>query len=221
MKDWRFLYNRYIRRIRKIGGYKFDFKMLAAGGILNEEYLSPWILKWGEQFVDVGANAGAWSMPASKYYREVIAFEANPETVKSLKRNLRINNVTNVIVMPHALGANEQEKDFYLYTENGGDSFLENHNDLHPTGQKIMLKTRTLDSFKLEPTVLKVDTEGYEYEVLKGAQNTIAKNKPILIVEVHVNQNIELLERLLPSYKWQILWSGVKGPHLPVMIGNA
>jgi len=221
MKDWRFLYNRYVHRIRKIGGYKFDFKMLAAGGIINEEYLSPWILKWGEQFVDVGANAGAWSMPASKYYREVIAFEANPETVKSLKRNLRMNRITSVMVMPYALGATDEEKEFYLYRENGGDSFLENHNDLHPTGQKMMMKIRTLDSFKLEPTVLKVDTEGYEYEVLKGAKNTIGRSNPTLIVEVHVNQNIELIKRLLPAYSWEILWSGVKGPHLPVMIGNA
>src|SRR6266851_5288304 len=92
--DWRFLVNRYLFNRRIIDGYKYQFHPFC-GGIRGEEYLSPWILKKGECFVDVGANAGGWTVPAAKYYSQVVAFEINPHTATALARNRAMNHIRN------------------------------------------------------------------------------------------------------------------------------
>ena len=50
--------------------------------------------------------------------------------------------------------------------------------------------------------MIKIDTEGYELNVLKGAYQTIQKYKPRLCIETHDERDVRLIEKMLDSYKW-------------------
>src|SRR5207249_11332758 len=58
---------------------------------MNEPYWDPIILKKGGVFIDAGANVGGWTIPAARYYEQVVAFEANPNVASVLHKNVRAN----------------------------------------------------------------------------------------------------------------------------------
>src|SRR2546426_11517294 len=97
--NFSFLYNRYIHNRRIVNGYKYQFEPFG-GGQMNELYWDPIILRQGDTFVDIGANVGGWTIPAARYYRRIVAFEANQKVAEVLSRNLRLNHVENVEVLP-------------------------------------------------------------------------------------------------------------------------
>lgn len=58
-------------------------------------------------------------------------------------------------------------------------------------------KTRTLDSYGLDPTLLKIDTEGAEQEVLMGAVETLKRSHPRLVVETHTEELAKSIKEIL------------------------
>jgi FkbM family methyltransferase len=210
MIDWRFLWNRYARNVRIYNGFRWTFEPLA----LREDFLERFILQDGECLVDVGANVGAWTLPASRRYKRISAFEANPRKADILKRNLRLNGIGNVDVHPIALGERAEEKELFLYPTNGQDSFFASHLGYWTTGEKMIVQVEELDSFKLRPTTIKIDTEGYELQVLKGALDTIEHYSPKLIVETHDEKDVRQVEELLRTHGQTIDydWTHIERP---------
>ena len=196
-----FLYNRYVRNQRIVNGYKYQF-LPFGGGQMNEAYWDPVILRQGDTFLDIGANVGGWTIPAAKYYRRVVAFEANPEVAYVLSKNISLNHIGNVEVLPFAVGEATGEKILWQYGKSGQDSFLREHAGLHDVGWGTKVKIVALDSYKLEPNVIKVDTEGYELNVLKGAYQTIQRSRPRLAIETHDPRDVVLIEKMIESYQW-------------------
>jgi|SRR5712664_274698 len=76
---------------------------------------------------------------------------------------------------------------------------LENNLSLN---RKIQVQIETLDSFLLEPDVIKIDTEGYEIPVIKGGMETIAHSKPVLCIETHDEKDSDIIQSILPDYSW-------------------
>ena len=71
--------------------------------------------------------------------------------------------------------------------------------------EKITVEIKTLDSFQLKPEFIKIDVEGFEYQVLLGSEETIKKNRPILLIEgVAKDDNVhrQLQEWEYDSYKF-------------------
>jgi FkbM family methyltransferase len=203
MTDFSFLYNRYLRNQRIVNGYRYQYSH-PVGGMVSEPYFQDAILREQDCFVDVGANVGGWCIPASKYYKRVIAFEANPEIVNVLHKNIRLNNITNVEILPFALGTTTGEKDLYLYQLNGQDSFLEEHMGFRSWGPRVKAKIVALDSYGYKPSLIKIDTEGYEVQVLLGAMKTIHEYSPCLCIETHKTGDPDLISQLLPGYNWTL-----------------
>jgi hypothetical protein len=73
---------------------------------------------------------------------------------------------------------------------------------LTSTGKYSLVRTETLDRFRLAPSIIKIDTEGYEFQVLQGAIGTIRERKPRLVVETHDSKDVQLIQELLPFYTW-------------------
>lgn len=124
--------------------------------------------------VDIGAHVGLWARILATRFERVEAFEPMPE-----HRDCFVRNVTadNVVLHGCALGAREGEIRMTTYTGNSG------HSHVAETGE-IAVPMLTLDSFGLEDVdFIKLDTEGYEREVLYGAVETLKRCKPTLIVE--------------------------------------
>ena len=138
----------------------------------------------GKSIVEVGANVGnhlvfyAQHMDAKKIY----PFEPNPDAVALLSKNIRMNDLEPVIDQRGiGIGAGAAYGKFAI--ELPGENNLGAARLRAGSGE---LEVFTLDE-KLgdEPVdFMKIDVEGMEFEVLKGAQNIIRRHKPILMVEV-------------------------------------
>ena len=136
--------------------------------------------------LDIGANEGLFSHALSKHYDKVIAFEINPD----LSKNLKIFDIPRLEVIEKGLSSKQGELTLYIPVQDGrelvGWASVEKNN--LPDAAKVIEKkvdVITLDSLHLtNVTFIKMDVEGHELEVLKGAEQTLRQNRPILLVEV-------------------------------------
>ncbi len=129
--------------------------------------------------VDVGANVGDWTVYCSKVMgaSKVIAFEPLGRNIELMTKLLNENNVLNVEIYKFALS----DRSFTSTLKHNGLMLSLRENGV--IGEEICF--RTLDSFDLRPSILKIDVEGFEFQALSGAVNTIQRCKPRIIVEVH------------------------------------
>ena len=144
-------------------------------------------LRKGDCFVDVGANIGLMSIFASNCVGnegQVLAYEAHPKTAELLKENIELNQLMNIQVCQYALGSEEGQTKIYdnWQINRGGASLIVKTEDSIAYDIDIHRLDAVL-STNLHPKIIKIDVEGFELEVLKGASETIKKFQPILIVE--------------------------------------
>lgn len=144
-------------------------------------------------FVDVGANIGYASLMAAQRVGprgRVIAVEPNPRVLPRLRENIAASGVTNVTVLPFASADVEASLTFFDGTDGGnsGTSSLSADN-AGPGRRALVVQARRLDDMLAELDlsrldVLKIDVEGAEPLVLKGAQATLRRFRPRLVIEV-------------------------------------
>lgn len=127
--------------------------------------------------IDVGANIGFMSMAMSTVGRTV-AFEPQPELFKLLKENF--NGECYNMALSRTDGATIMPRIRYGERGNYGGVPIGVRGDLG----SIAVEMRTLDSFGFSGvSLIKIDVEGHELQVLQGAVETIKRDKPILYVE--------------------------------------
>ena len=143
---------------------------------------------------DVGANIGYHTLELSRLAKKVYSFEPCKNTYSYLLKNIKANNLTNVIPVNIALS----DKNGPALLENDGKS---GSNKIGKYGEKI--KTVKADDLNVKFDLIKIDVEGHELNVLKGMKK-ILKNKPILIVEYNflVNQSFKELLYFLKSHSY-------------------
>ncbi len=123
-------------------------------------------------FVDVGAHVGTWSMQAERDFSRVVAFEPCELTAGIYPHNMRSDHYTLHNV---ALGSESGAVAAFVDKTDTGDAHV-------VEGATVPL--RTLDSYELEGVdLIKIDVQGYELEVVKGAVDTLLRCKPLVVVE--------------------------------------
>lgn len=151
------------------------------------------LLNKGDVMIDVGAHIGWYTLNAAQKVGSkghVFAFEPNPECLDYLKRNLKLNQYNNVILEPIALCNRNGRVNFWLGDDMGGSMIKENTQRLSRTPlKKIKAISSKLDSYclhhKIKKTkLIKIDVEGAEMQVLKGAIKVLKQFSPALIIEV-------------------------------------
>lgn len=124
--------------------------------------------------VDIGAYAGLWSMQLEKQFAQVHAFEPMPEHCECFERNLA--GSTRTVLHSCALG--NSHKQVAMAQEEFSTMCA------HLTDAPGDIQVQRLDDFALtEVDFIKIDCEGYELHVLKGGEQTIRENLPVIIVE--------------------------------------
>ncbi len=147
----------------------------------------------GDCFIDIGANIGLMSLYASKLVGEtgkVISFEAHPETFKWFQFNIDLNHAANIQANSFALGSEAGNAEIYDNWDinRGGASLIVKSKDSVGHAIEVKVLDEVLDS-KVVPKLIKIDVEGFELPVLQGAEKTIRKHQPILVVEYSPNRD--------------------------------
>jgi FkbM family methyltransferase len=136
-----------------------------------------------EVFADVGANVGAYCIVAASSGATAVAFEPDPRARAVLQENIRLNQAVNrVAVLSVALGAGEGRARLTNNMEAGNHLV---HGD-ESVGSEV--RVRALDTVFAElglvPTIIKIDVEGHDEQVLRGSRQVLDQAHPILIIEV-------------------------------------
>jgi len=138
-------------------------------------------------FVDIGANSGIYTVLASKVIgSKSICIEPIHSAVERIKEHVMINQVQNLVTI-HNIGLGHKEHEVMFTSNHDCTNHVipdTNENDQYAISQKI----KTLNSLlNLEDEyVLKIDTEGYEFNILKGANKILSHGK-ILAIIIEVN----------------------------------
>jgi FkbM family methyltransferase len=160
------------------------------------------------QAIDIGANVGLHSVRFSQKFKEVISFEPTTLNFNCLKNNC--SSLNNVRLENCGLGIVGEETAVISIpkdNDNCGAFSIVDFKD-HTTEliqESIVIKT--LDSFNLSPNLIKIDTQGYEMNVLQGAVNTILKSKPVLLIECEYKKNIREVNNFLLQFGYTLVGS--------------
>jgi len=159
---------------------------------LSTELISNELQK-GMTCLDIGGNIGYYTLLESQRVGEngkVICIEPSPLNFRYLKKNLEIQNTSNVESHNFACGNIDGEINF-LISKNSNTCRTIPKEEPIPEGEKIItVPVKKLDTFLEENPLSKIDflrtdVEGYELQVFEGAKKTIKKFKPMIQIEVH------------------------------------
>lgn len=124
--------------------------------------------------VDIGAHVGYWSQRLVLDFDAVVAFEAHSEHAQCLAVNVFNNRCT---IHTVALSDHQGTVNFSPAIANSGMSRV--------TDSGITIPCATLDSYGLTNVdLIKIDVEGHELQVLRGAEQTILGSRPVLMIEI-------------------------------------
>jgi len=170
----------------------------------------------GDIVADVGAHHGYfttlfahWAGPQGR----IFSFECLPQNAAIAARNVSLNGLSNVEIVECAVGA--QRGHVVIADHSGGILF-----DPTISEKRITVGMTALDEFFVDthPTMLKIDVEGYECEVLKGAKVCLAR-RPKIAIELHcfkfsdreaeVSHIVDLLPR--DGYRYEVAWEAGDG----------
>lgn len=169
---------------------------------------------------DIGANTGYYGIMSSYLFptSKVQSFEPMKYHCDLIRESIKLNNLSNIEVNECALGEKTERKN--IYTAGSGTTLVKGFTE--KTQTEVEIEVKKLDEVVKEKNIqtidfIKIDVEGFELKVLKGATESIKSFKPVLFVEIcytkdgskglYKNENfletVELLENL--GYKTKIL----------------
>ncbi len=152
-----------------------------------------------ETVFDIGAHIGLVALPLSRSIHPngtVFAFEPASSNRNFLIDHIAANSITNIEIISELIGASSKKAvEFY---ESSGDSGMNTITDIGRRRgyDQTKINQITLDEFcssrQLTPQLIKIDTEGAELNILRGASDTLKKHQPTIFLSVHPNHLAEL-----------------------------
>ncbi|MFB3786548.1 MAG: FkbM family methyltransferase [bacterium] len=142
-------------------------------------------------FFDIGAHAGQHSLFMSQYISTIHAFEPYPPLVTRFTEMININKIKNIFLHPVGLGDRNESIPFYEppLRNTGVGSFM---NKWYARNEEILINLEIVKGDDLPQEILakidliKLDTEGYEKNIIKGMRNSLHTNRPIVVMELNV-----------------------------------
>jgi FkbM family methyltransferase len=177
------------------------------------------LMAGGDLCLDIGANAGFHTLTAGLFFKKVVAIEPTPATAERLRTNVVLSGFWHVRVEPIALGDADGEATLAVTPGHCGT------NRIASGGGGVRVPVRTLDALAIDPEgglaghrvdFIKVDVEGHERAVLKGGRETIARDRPDLLVEFNSAAAFEGFAAMLPKGYRAMAPIGTKGQIRPI-----
>jgi FkbM family methyltransferase len=156
---------------------------------------------------DIGASNGVFSLQMSKIVGDdgqVFAFEPSSRLFPILQNHIKINNFTNITAEKIALTDKDGIEPIISQR-------LASFHDKIPVIEQEEVKCMTIDSYVKEKKLkridfFKIDTDGKEYNIIKGAKDVLQKYCPIMIIEFSKNTNVSGLVNLLLSHGYTFFY---------------
>jgi FkbM family methyltransferase len=178
--------------------------------LFNEKILNNLskIITPGSTVIDIGAQVGNMSVAYSLFADKVISFEPNPATFEVLEKNSELN--PNIHPFNYAISDEEGPLTFH-YSDYGfcnGGFATRTQQGVGVTGHKIPIDVWAinLEKFIQENNIeignislIKIDAEGHDKDILKTIKNIISSHKPILITEIYNGLNPNEITDLLDT----------------------
>lgn len=150
-------------------------------------------------FVDVGANTGLHSVFMSSHVETVHAVEPYPPAIQRIADQVELNALTNVVIHPVGLGAEDATLPFYEPPGWNGmtGSFVQSmHEENQGAGLELQIvrgddyfPSHSIESFDL----IKIDIEGYEPFALEGLREQMARCRPVVVMELSIDPESDTL----------------------------
>ena len=188
-------------------GHRFVLGSLAGAGGGASVYLNQvepeqseallGILKPGDIFFDIGANVGYYTLLASKRIGNkglVYAFEPLIRNIYYLSRHVNLNHATNVVIISAACADVVNIARFSFGQNTAEGHILTTSADIGNVSPKdrSLVPVVTVDAvsalLSVQPNVLKIDVEGAELAVLRGARATLYSARPYIFLSVHSDE---------------------------------
>ena len=150
-------------------------------------------LKQNMVCVDLGSNIGYYAVIESNIIGEsgkIFAIEPSPVNFPILKLNLENQKKNNFLAYNIAIGDKNEDMEFIISAKSNWSKIRMNNEKINPEDKIIKIPVKTLDSFVQENDIekidiLRMDVEGFEYNIIVGANNVLEKYKPKIFVEIH------------------------------------
>ena len=209
-------FERYGRSFRFYVGDRIGESWFRGGWDWAEiDHLCNNLVKPGDVVFECGAHHGEVTILLSHRVGpggRVVAFEPVPRNVEIIRRQIELNDLTNVELIAAAVG---RKSGRVRMTD-------ESNAQVASRGSGVDVPVVCLDDYEhLRPTLLKVDVEGYEGELLKGAQRVLA-TRPRLSIEIHtqalsrydtsVDEIMTLVEQEAYDWSWQYSGASTVSP---------
>ena len=176
----------------------------------------------GDCIVDVGGHHGLMAVVAAKAAGPqglVVSFEPNPTARRIFLENCKLNGVPNIRLEPLALSDGNGHAKFYIQkgAVSWNSSFFDNFASQHGRDEieQIEVNMTTLDAYAtdqaLTPAFIKIDAEGSEFLILRGAMKTIQKHNPFISMEFNpesartANTSVEEMQKVLENAGYRLV----------------
>jgi len=179
-------------------------------GWLPREHDTPELLFWkgldlkGRVVYDIGAFQGLLTLFFARHAAFVAAWEPNSRNRQRLQENIRLNSFSNVVVRPYGLSSSPSRGLMKFDPQVPGAASLDAGIASGDEGETIELRTLDQEEGLRPPDLIKIDVEGFELEVLKGASATLAR-RPDLFLEMHGADAADKRRRVerIVNYIWE------------------
>ena len=224
------LSNKHLFKHKQMAIFAFDYisNQINIDGIYEVDDLNIFI-EWLESLnnkeifqgavLDIGANIGNHSLFLSSYFKEIYSYEPHPLNYQLLLYNSKL--VNNIKCFNIGISSTESTGLLEFNNANMGGARLGNLDFVSINNVKNKVILNTIDNLlesdkdKIIVKLIKIDIEGHEYDALIGAENTIKKFQPIIILEQHITEfydGTSNVINLLNSFGYELFAKIEKNP---------
>lgn len=185
---------------------RYHYKLIT-GSLEKEFTILASLIGKGEVAIDVGANYGYYSYALAKIANKVESFEPNPACARVISsygaKNITVHNV--------GLSSKSGTLPLHVPIINGVTmTELASFGDYSGEQQMLTVPVRTLDEYQFtNVSFIKIDVEGHELDVITGAEKTILRDMPTLLVEIeqrHLSISIQKVFDKITSYGYKAFY---------------
>jgi len=177
----------------------------------------------GKTVYDIGGYEGIFTLFFAREVGEhgmVITFEPNPVSYRKIIDNVKVNQFDNVKVFNFAIGERKSTAKLVLEDFEVGTGEIMSDNDVTISSMKgkkyVQVEIDSIDGLIYDgvipkPQFIKIDVEGFELEVLKGAATNLEQSRPQLFIEIHGDgienkkKNLRNIVEFLSRYRYEIV----------------